>query len=135
MAEPKIWANLIHLSYNMWSERGSGSWSENTKHLRAERFLRFDEKLWDDLLQQMASAGFSMVVIDVGDGIQFDSHPRNQRRRRMVARKTQNRNRQNARAGLGADSQTEFFHHARRLAVGVLPHGFPRPSIMKSAPI
>ncbi len=75
MAEPKIWTNLIHLSYNMWGDRGSGCWGYNTKHLCAERFLRFDENLWDDLLQQMASAGFNMVVVDVGDGIQFDSHP------------------------------------------------------------
>jgi len=71
MAEGKIWANLLHLSYNMWGDRDSG----RSHHLVAQPHLRFDEKLWNDLLHRMADAGMNMVVVDVGDGIQFESRP------------------------------------------------------------
>ncbi|MGI8908813.1 MAG: Tat pathway signal protein [Candidatus Sumerlaeaceae bacterium] len=67
-----ILANLIHLSYNMW-----GDW----KHPKAGPYwqmqpqLRFDESLWNDLLKTMSKFKMNMVVLDVGDGIQFKSHP------------------------------------------------------------
>jgi hypothetical protein len=67
-----ILANLIHLSYNMW-----GDWAHPKAgpYWQAQPYLRFDEKLWNDLLPAMAKAKMNMVVIDVGDGIQFKSHP------------------------------------------------------------
>src|SRR3954469_8855407 len=70
--EQMIFANLLHLSYNMW-----GDWA-NPKagpYWQGQPYLRFDEKLWNDLLVAMNKAGVNMVVIDVGDGIQFKSHP------------------------------------------------------------
>ena len=56
-----IWANLIHLSRNMWSD------------YRPE--LDFDESIWNTLLKEMAAAGMNMVIIDMGDGVQYESHP------------------------------------------------------------
>ena len=67
-----IFGNLLHLSYNMW-----GDW-KNPKmgpFWAAQPYLRFDEKLWNDLLKRMVETGFNMVVIDLGDGIQYKSHP------------------------------------------------------------
>ena len=77
-----IWGNLIHLGYNMWSDRKVDSWG-GKKHLRphilknvhAHDHLRCDQKLWDDIAQQMAAAGMNMIVIDLGEGIQYPSHP------------------------------------------------------------
>jgi hypothetical protein len=74
MAEPAvtpasssmIWGSLLHLSYNMWSDRESPEW--RLEHVVAKPYLRFDESLWNDLLTQMAGAGMNMVVIDPGDG-------------------------------------------------------------------
>ena len=63
-----IWANLIHLGYNMWLDRG-------TTDLAAKPYLRFDESLWNDLLPAMVKAGVNMVVIDLGEGVQYRSHP------------------------------------------------------------
>ena len=37
--------------------------------------LRFDRSLWDDLLKKMQQAGMNMVVIDLGDGVKYESHP------------------------------------------------------------
>ena len=68
-----IYANLLHLSYNMW-----GDWQNpqvKSPYWTARPYLRFDEKLWDDLLAAMVKGGLNMVVIDVGDGVRFESHP------------------------------------------------------------
>src|ERR1044071_1583185 len=73
MAEPLIFGNLLHLSYNMW-----GDWANpkvKGKYWQAQPYLRFDEKLWNDLLESMQRNKFNMVVIDVGAGIEFASHP------------------------------------------------------------
>lgn len=69
--ENTIWANLLHLSFNMWED-----WSAPGKEMRYYRpYLRFEEKLWNDLLAKMAANKLNMVVIDLGDGVQYESHP------------------------------------------------------------
>jgi len=66
-----IWANLLHLSYNMWED-----WIAPGREVRSYRpFLRFDESLWRELLERMSKAGLNMVVIDLGDGVRYRSHP------------------------------------------------------------
>jgi hypothetical protein len=68
-----IWSNLLHLSYNMW-----GDWPNPAvkgPFWCAQPYLRFDENLWNELLERMVTAGFNQVVIDVGDGVLFRSHP------------------------------------------------------------
>ena len=81
-----IWANLLHLSYNMWEDnmpleykgespcecscRPSALWA------RAYRpYLFFEEAVWNTLLKDMVAAGMNMVVIDLGDAVLYDSHP------------------------------------------------------------
>jgi hypothetical protein len=70
--QPLILGNLLHLSYNMW-----GDWDRPGagKYWAAKPHLRFDETLWNELLEVMHKRGFNMVVIDVGDGIEYASHP------------------------------------------------------------
>lgn len=69
--EKIIWGDLLHLSFNMWED-----WSAPGKEMRSYRtHLRFDEKLWNDLLVKMADNHLNMVVIDLGDGVQYQSHP------------------------------------------------------------
>lgn len=68
-----IWANLLHLSYNMWMDRDAEGFENNP--IVARPYLRFDETLWNDLLHQMAQAQFNMVILDLGDAIQYQSHP------------------------------------------------------------
>src|SRR5438477_10940342 len=70
--EKPILANLLHLSYNMW-----GDW-KNPKmgpHWCAQPQLRFDEKVWNDLLAAMVRIGMNMVMIDLGNVIQYETHP------------------------------------------------------------
>jgi hypothetical protein len=73
LAGDLIWANLLHLGYNMWADRYAPE--TGRLYVHPTLYLRFDETLWDDLLQEMADAGMNMVVIDLGDGVQYESHP------------------------------------------------------------
>jgi hypothetical protein len=87
LSEPgMIWANLLHLSYNMWEDsvplkyrdedfecstcQEAREWAHG---LRSS--LTFDESVWAALMAEMASVGMNMVVIDLGDGIKYESHP------------------------------------------------------------
>ena len=85
-AKKMIWANLLHLSYNMWRDnapvelrdpdfqcktcKDARLWAGTDKH-----FLTFDETMWNTLLKDMAAVGFNMVIIDLGDAVVYDSHP------------------------------------------------------------
>ena len=68
-----IWAILLHLSYNMWADREAPEWG--VEHVSAQPQLRFDESLWDDLLQRAVRSGINMIVLDLGDGVRYESHP------------------------------------------------------------
>lgn len=74
-----IWGNLIHLSYNMWCDRLPEKWGNYSKeqlhYVAVSDTLRFDDRLWYDITDKMAKAGMNMVVIDVGDAIQYRSCP------------------------------------------------------------
>ncbi len=55
----------------MWEDR-----VEPKREFRYYRpYLRFDEKLWNDILIKMAEAGMTMVVIDLGNAVKYESHP------------------------------------------------------------
>ena len=71
--EESVWGILLHLSYNMWCDRDAPEWGLEDYYYRP--YLRFDESLWNDLLQQCVDAGINMIVIDLGDGVMYRSHP------------------------------------------------------------
>jgi hypothetical protein len=75
-----IWGNLLHLGYNMWSDREmSAPWGpltgEDLRWVCASPHLRFDSSLWDDLLVRMSKAGMNLLVLDLGEGVRYESHP------------------------------------------------------------
>lgn len=70
-ADDKIWACLLHLSFNMWEEYISPH-----RPFRGYRpDLELSESLWNDATAKMAQEGLNMVVIDLGDAIKYESHP------------------------------------------------------------
>lgn len=70
-----IWANLLHLSYNMWIDREAPELVGYGQIIIGGPKLRFDKPVWDDLLPKMAENGVNMLVIDLGDGVKYASHP------------------------------------------------------------
>ncbi len=81
-----IWANLLHLSYNMWVDHTPPEYQQadyrgddcREAFLWAQQYhphLTFDKSVWDQLLSKMVEAGMNMVIIDLGDGVKYESHP------------------------------------------------------------
>lgn len=81
-----IWANLLHLSYNMWQDVIPEKYSDenyvctscNDARLWGHPYrpyLTFDQNVWDTLIKEMSKVGMNMAVIDLGDAIQYESHP------------------------------------------------------------
>jgi hypothetical protein len=81
-----IWADLLSLSYNMNEDTVPLKYNDPDYNCTTcpearlwahpyRPFLTFDEPTWDAILKEMAAVGMNMVVIDVGDGIQYESHP------------------------------------------------------------
>jgi hypothetical protein len=75
-----IWAGLFHMGTNMWNdsvpETGWEPYVGEYRHfIGAADHLRFDEKIWRSLTARMAAVGMNMVVIDLGEAIQYPSHP------------------------------------------------------------
>ena len=63
----KIWAGLLHLSFNF------AAGIKDFGGIRTE--FELSESLWRDALDRMASAGMNMVLINLEDSVQWESHP------------------------------------------------------------
>ena len=61
MAAKKMWTLMVQLSMNQWD--------------KAYHELFFDDKMWDWILEEAPKQGFNHILLEVGDGIQFHSHP------------------------------------------------------------
>lgn len=76
---PFIWGNLLHLSYDMWCDRVveqlPGMSKERTEVNCCRPYLRCEDRLWQDLTERMAAVGMNLLVIDLGDGVRYESHP------------------------------------------------------------
>jgi len=81
-----IWANLIHLSYNEWEDNISLKYKDDNYQCKTctearqwaqglRSNLTFDDSVWNAILKEMVAVGMNMIVIDLGDGIQYESHP------------------------------------------------------------
>ena len=74
----EIRAMLFHLGHNMWSEWLPAELM--TPEFVKPRFLpdtelRFEEESWRRLVGRMAEKKVNMVVLDLGEGLAYPSHP------------------------------------------------------------
>ncbi len=74
-----IWGYFIHLGNNMWRD----TWS-NVEHrgphicqatARWQTKVITDRAVWRDVVDFLPSCGVNTLVIDMGEGVQYDSHP------------------------------------------------------------
>lgn len=66
----KMWAYMMKLSTNMWGDPG-GTW----KYAPYESELTTDDAVWKQVIDFLPSQGINTVLIDVGDAIEYESHP------------------------------------------------------------
>ena len=76
MRNERIWAFLIHLGSNMWAKKGT-TWG---RKIHEEDFgykdeMYCDKEVWKKVVDFLPSQGFNTLLIDIGEGLQLDSHP------------------------------------------------------------
>lgn len=69
----EIWAYLIHLGYNMWVDRLIPGREHEAICYRP--YLRCEKRVWDEVVRALVAAGINMAIIDLGDGVQYESRP------------------------------------------------------------
>ena len=73
----KIWSFFMNLGCNMWEDR----WSPHAKPIQCEIQSRYydtlmtDRAVWRRVVDQLPGFGINAVVIDIGEGLRYDSHP------------------------------------------------------------
>jgi len=74
-----LWGALWHMGTNMWSDipiRKQGESKTDDLYIKDQAdYLRFDEAVWRTLTARMKAAGMNQVVIDLGEALQYQSHP------------------------------------------------------------
>jgi len=76
--KPLIWADLVHLGVDMWVDQDIGY--PDDQHLTLQRkgppsVLQCDEGQWREITARMQEKGLNALVIDLGEGMVFPSHP------------------------------------------------------------
>ena len=72
-----VWGLMIQLGHNMWGEEplvGSPA-TEEEKDKYARDFNRTDEGLWREVTGYAAKKGVNLLLIDLGEGMVYPSHP------------------------------------------------------------
>jgi len=73
MQQDLMWTFLIHLSCHMWHD-----WQSPTALYSLppyEENNNTDLKMWDSVIQGLPQYGINTLLIDVGDAIQYETHP------------------------------------------------------------
>jgi hypothetical protein len=72
------WSYLMHLGYNMWDDRPWPGIEQRTgrlKHRLKSDTLQCDRMVWNAVTAAMSRDGLDRLVIDVAEGVQYQSHP------------------------------------------------------------
>ena len=73
MANEMIWASLVHLSRHMWSDESAEPlWYLDHPYNPCNQI---DIDCWDQYMKFTAERQYNTVVIDLGDAVQYESHP------------------------------------------------------------
>ena len=76
-ADELVRGALIHLGSNMWTDVYTNAaprkpgWDDKV----AVDFVRADDAVWNDVVDAMAKARMNMIVIDLGEAMEYPSHP------------------------------------------------------------
>ena len=71
----EIRAMLLHPGRNMWGDWKLPEEPAQEGHKYVPDHIRFDETIWREVTQKMHDRGLNMVVMDLGEFMEFPSHP------------------------------------------------------------
>ena len=66
----RMWAYLLHLGTNMW-----GAPEDDWKYSMWSDTVCVDDDVWRETIDFLPKQGINTVVIDIGDAIQYETHP------------------------------------------------------------
>ena len=75
-----MWGYLVHFGMNCWADVVLDHWGKHrdslqcATHSPADR-LRVDWEQWEFVTGRMAEVGMNTIVIDMAEGVRWDSHP------------------------------------------------------------
>ena len=77
--DSEIWAFMVHLGCNCWADHTVDRWGDSAG-LQAEShspedYMRFDDEEWQFITSRVAALGGNMVLLDLAEGLQYESHP------------------------------------------------------------
>ena len=74
MQNEKIWSFFMYLSNHMWDDEHTPprGWYEKPRY---EECNNVNIETWDETMRFLAERQYNMVLIDVGDGIKYESRP------------------------------------------------------------
>ena len=58
----KMWSCMLQLGMRMWPGHNGAA-------------LEFERPMWDEITEELAKAGCNTIILDIGEGMIFDSHP------------------------------------------------------------
>jgi len=67
----RTWALFIQLGHNMWLDRQV----PGRERAWYNPDLQWDDSLWEDQITECVKAGINMILLDVGDAVEYESHP------------------------------------------------------------
>lgn len=63
-----IWGDMLNLGHNMWGDT-------DRAYTPCSKKLLCEDAMWEKITNEIAAAGLNLVLIDLGEGIQYQSHP------------------------------------------------------------
>jgi len=76
MKDNMIWAYFMGISHHMWTDGSRTSfvrWYLPTEPYEKEN--KVDIETWDETVKFIAARQYNMLVVDLGDGVLYESHP------------------------------------------------------------
>ncbi|MBR4617273.1 MAG: Tat pathway signal protein, partial [Kiritimatiellae bacterium] len=75
--EGMVWGLMMQLGHNMWREMPlcTNGMTEAQLDGCARDFNRTDQKVWDEVTERAAKSGVNLLLIDLGEGMVYPSHP------------------------------------------------------------
>ena len=69
------WMYMLHIGMNFWAEHRDEVFYGDGDGCGAEDHLRCDDETWKEITEFCAKSGMNSLLMDLGEGIRYESHP------------------------------------------------------------